>query len=100
MIEDLKTALAQDFLLRDEGSIEDFLGVRLSFAPDPASPNGPKLMTMTQTGLIDSILEDVGLHQSPDYVPADDPDNNLKVPPKIKHVRLPVPFATIPTRRP
>jgi hypothetical protein len=37
MIDDLKVALAKDFLLHDEGSIEDFLGVPLSFAPDPAS---------------------------------------------------------------
>ena len=41
MIEDLKATLAEAFLLRNEGSIEDFLGVRLSFATDPTSPTAP-----------------------------------------------------------
>jgi hypothetical protein len=87
VIDELKAALAEDFLLHDEGSIKDFLGARLSFAPDPASPNGPKLMTgMTQTSHIDSILDDVGLCQSPEYATANDPDSNVKVPPKIKHI--------------
>jgi hypothetical protein len=83
VINDLKAALAEDFLLHNEGSIKDFLGVCLSFAPDPASPNGPKLMTMTQTSLINSILDDIGLSQSPEYATANDPDSNFKVPPKL-----------------
>ncbi len=37
--------------------------------------------SILEDGLIDSILEDVGLLQSPDYV-----DSDIKVPPKIKHV--------------
>ena len=86
VIQDLKTTLAEDFLLRDEGTIEDFLGVHLCFSTDPASPNGPKLMTMTQTGLIDFILDDVVLTPSPAYAAANDPNSDLKVPPKIKHV--------------
>jgi hypothetical protein len=86
VISDIKAALAEDFLLRDEGTIEDFLGVRLAFTTDPASPNGLKLMSMTQTGLIDSILDDVGLSQSQEAAATDNPDSDLKVPPKIKHV--------------
>jgi hypothetical protein len=43
-------------------------------------------MSMTQTGLIDSILDDVGLSQSQEAAATDNPDSDLKVPPKIKHV--------------
>jgi hypothetical protein len=46
--------------------------------------NSLKLMTMTQTGLIDSILDDVGLSQSKENSNSNDPNFNLKFPPKIK----------------
>jgi hypothetical protein len=56
VISDLKAAFAEDFLLCNKGTIDNFLGVCLSFSKDPPSPNGPKLMAMTQTGLIDPVL--------------------------------------------
>jgi hypothetical protein len=72
LIDDLNTALAEVFLLCNEGTIKDFLGVCFYFATHPTSPKGPKLMAMTQTSLINSILNEVGLVQSPDYTPAND----------------------------
>jgi hypothetical protein len=44
------------------------------------------MMAMTHTGLIDSTLDDVSLCPLPEYATANDPDNDLKVPPNIKHV--------------
>ena len=50
LIQDLKT---DGFLLKDEGDAADFLGVRIE--------RKGKTFEMTQTGLIDSILRDLGL---------------------------------------
>ena len=56
-IDDLRKSLEDDFLLKDEGDIQDFLGIRLSSSVE----NGQVTINMVQTGLIDQILEDVGL---------------------------------------
>ena len=58
-IDDLCESLSEDFLLKDEGDIEDFLGIRITKSVSTA--DGSVTFTMTQPGLIDQILEDVGL---------------------------------------
>jgi hypothetical protein len=45
-------------LLKDEGDIAGFLGIQINHA---IAPNGSINITMTQSELIDQILEDVGL---------------------------------------
>ena len=54
LIKDLKD---DDFLLKDEGDAMDFLGVRIKTTSD----NGNQMIIMTQTGLIELILTDLGL---------------------------------------
>jgi len=49
------TSLQQTFLLKDEGEVKDFLGIQVSCNPE----NGT--ITLTQPGLIDSVLTDLGL---------------------------------------
>ena len=56
LISDLKT---DGFLLKDEGDAKDFLGVRIE--TDEATGK----IEMTQTGLIESILHDLGLTNTP-----------------------------------
>jgi hypothetical protein len=58
IIDELIKELADDgFLLTDEGDIEDFLGVHV----ERTVTDGQVEISMTQTGLIDSILTDLGL---------------------------------------
>ena len=47
-----------EFFLKDEGNIEGFLGIQIMHTTEP---DGSITITMTQPGLIDQILEDVGL---------------------------------------
>jgi hypothetical protein len=56
LIADLKS---DGFLLKDEGDAKDFLGVRIQ------KDKFTNKIEMTQTGLIESILEDLGLASSP-----------------------------------
>lgn len=68
LVQDLRQA---EFILEDQGDIQDFLGVRidpLTNTEEVTDPNTGEIHTkskhgyqMTQTGLIKSILEDVGL---------------------------------------
>jgi hypothetical protein len=61
IIDDLIKELADDgFLLTDEGDIEDFLGVHV----ERLVTDNQVEITMTQTGLIDSIITDLGLDAS------------------------------------
>jgi hypothetical protein len=57
-IADLCKCLSTEFLLKDEGDIENFLGINIS---NRVESDGSVTITMTQTGLIDQILEDVGI---------------------------------------
>lgn len=57
-ITDLCKCLSTEFLLKDEGDIENFLGINITHKLDD---DGSVTITMTQSGLIDQILEDVGL---------------------------------------
>jgi hypothetical protein len=57
-ITDLCKCLSTEFLLKDEGNIENFLGINIAHRVES---DGSVTITMTQTGLIDQILEDVGL---------------------------------------
>ncbi len=47
--------LSDTFILEDQGDVNDFLGIRIT--KDPIS----RTISMTQTGLIESIIKDVGL---------------------------------------
>jgi hypothetical protein len=64
-IDALCESLSTDFLLKDEGNINDFLGINITHE---LSDTGDVKIHLTQTGLIDQILQDVGLtsnnHQS------------------------------------
>lgn len=56
MFEQLIAELCQDgFLLKDKGDISNFLGIRIEWNPTT------KQIVMTQTGLIDQILDDLNL---------------------------------------
>jgi hypothetical protein len=48
--------LSKSFTLEDQGNVQDFLGIRIH--KDPTS----KSIHMTQPGLIESIIKDVGIH--------------------------------------
>ncbi len=48
-------SLQSNFLLKDEGEVKDFLGIRVH--RDPTT----RTITLTQPGLIDSVLTDLGL---------------------------------------
>lgn len=54
-IDTLINALSKSYLLEDQGNVQDYLGIRIT--TDPSS----KTITMLQTGLIESIIHDVGL---------------------------------------
>ena len=84
----LLSSLSEEFILEDEGDIENFLGIHIERDPK----NGT--IIMTQTGLIDSILDDLGLtsqstkkyvpattilHPDPDGAPRKDPWNYRSV---------------------
>ena len=58
MISELCQSLLTEFLLKDEGNIENFLGIKIDHH---ISDDGAVTITMTQPGLINQILEDVGL---------------------------------------
>ena len=63
IVEDLR----QDgFLLKDEGDAEDFLGVKITRYKNSTQ------IQMTQTGLIDSILYDLGLDSNDERVKTKD----------------------------
>ena len=55
VIDSLITALSKDFLLEDQGTIHDYLGIRIK--KDPVN----KTITISQPGLIKSTLSDLGL---------------------------------------
>jgi hypothetical protein len=57
-IDDLCQSLSTEFLLKDEGNIENFLGIKIDH---DLAADGTVTITMTQPGLINQILEDVGL---------------------------------------
>ena len=63
LIIDLKN---DGFLLKDEGDASDFLGVTIIRNPDTQT------MTITQKGLIESILDDLGLHGENEHVKTKD----------------------------
>jgi len=54
-VDNIITSLKSTFLLKDEGEIRDFLGIRVNRNLD----NGT--ISLTQPGLIDSVLTDLGL---------------------------------------
>jgi hypothetical protein len=58
MINELCTSLSTEFLLKDEGNIEKFLGIKIKH---DLAADSTVTITMTQPGLINQILEDVGL---------------------------------------
>ncbi len=55
IINDLIKNLSQTFLLEDQGSVHDYLGISIT------SDTNTKTITMTQTGLIESTIVEVGL---------------------------------------
>ena len=57
-INDLCKCLSTEFLLQDEGNIAGYLGIQITHT---MAPDGSIAITMTQPGLIDQILEDIGL---------------------------------------
>jgi hypothetical protein len=57
-IDALLSALSQTYKLEDQGTVNDYLGIRIS--KDSTS----KTISMIQTGLIDSILDDLNLLSS------------------------------------
>ena len=57
-IDDLCKCLSTKFLLKDEGDIEGFLGIQITHT---TKPDGSIMITMTQPGLINQILDDMGL---------------------------------------
>ena len=63
-IDDLCKSLLSNFLLKDEGDIEDFLGIHLTKSINPADRS--VTFTITQPGLIDQILADIGLIRDSD----------------------------------
>jgi hypothetical protein len=54
-IDALIANLSKTYLLEDQGSVQDYLGIRIS--KDPVT----KYIHMTQTGLIESVLQDLNL---------------------------------------
>ena len=58
LMADLKS---DGFLLKDEGDAKDFLGVQI----EKKTVNGKTTITMTQPAIIESILEDLGLTDTP-----------------------------------
>jgi len=59
-VEDIIDSLKQTFLLKDEGEVKDFLGICVSCTPHAG------IITLMQPGLINSVLQDLGLlHDNP-----------------------------------
>jgi hypothetical protein len=54
-IDDLIMHLSETFHLEDQGTVHDYLGIRIQ------TDSSTKSISMTQTGLIESIISDVGL---------------------------------------
>lgn len=75
----LITDLKHDgFLLKDEGDARDFLGVNIT------RDGATNTITMTQTGLIDSILSDLGLTTNEEYTKTKDvPEARYFIPTKM-----------------
>jgi hypothetical protein len=69
-IDDFCDDLSKDFALTSEGDIEDFLGVHINIKSNPTDSYAPIQLKLTQPGLIDQILMDVGIH--PDQQKAND----------------------------
>ena len=59
VIDALTADLQRDFMLKDEGDINDYLGVRVTRHVDTSTQQITSIV-LTQTGLIDQILEDIG----------------------------------------
>ena len=58
-IDNLCKCLSTEFILQDEeGDIAGYLGIQITHMTEP---DGSITITMTQPGLIDQILEDIGL---------------------------------------
>jgi hypothetical protein len=57
VIDDLLCNLSQMFSIEDQGSVQDYLGIRM--IKDPAN----KTISVTQPGLIESVLQDLNLLQ-------------------------------------
>jgi hypothetical protein len=55
IINEIVSSLSATYLLEDQGDVHDYLGIRI--IKDPVT-------TMSQTGLINSILQDLGLSAS------------------------------------
>jgi hypothetical protein len=66
-MDSLIQALSTDYILEDQGNVNDFLGIHIS------KDANSKTITMTQTGLIESIIADIGFDNSSNYkyTPAD-----------------------------
>ena len=54
-IDSLLAELNKTYLLEDQGNVQDYLGIRIT------TDDTTKTITMLQTGLIESIISDVGL---------------------------------------
>jgi len=54
-VQDVIRSLQQQFLLKDESEVKDFLGICVQCNPQT------KTITLTQPGLIDSVLSNLGL---------------------------------------
>jgi hypothetical protein len=72
IIDALIRNLSQSFLLEDQGSVQDYLGIRI--IKDPIY----KSISMTQPGLIESVLADLNLLQ--DSKPKDTPSVGILYP--------------------
>lgn len=66
--------LSLTFLLEDQGSVQNYLGIRI--LKDPVT----KSIHMTQPGLIESVLQDLNLHN--DAKPKDTPSSGILYPDK------------------
>jgi hypothetical protein len=67
IIDEVVKNLSLSYNLEDQEAVSDFLGTRIS------TDSKTKTITMTQPGLIESILQDLGFHSSTNmkYTPAD-----------------------------
>jgi hypothetical protein len=81
-IDQLIKDLSSTFLMEDQGTVNDFLGIRIS------KDSSTRTITMTQPGLIESIIQDIGFSESSNlkYTPADsilhrDPSNTPRMDP-------------------
>jgi len=58
-IDTLLASLSEQFVLQDEGTIENYLGINITKVHNPST--GDIDITFTQTGLINSILSNLKL---------------------------------------